>query len=185
VVVLANCEGLTERKRVAGICRSLGVKLIMGQICGLAGMLFTDFGETFEVTDKDGESVKSCMLACIDTDEKGTVTCLEGERHQLEDGDFVRFSEVDGMEGLCEEGPFKIKTISPSAFTIGDMSSKAPYTRGGYMHQVKMPTTCTFRSFEDTQKQPPVIITDFAKMERWLLELVSLNPTPKHIEPEL
>jgi hypothetical protein len=34
------------------------------------------------------------MLACIAQDEAGTVTCLEGERHNLEDGDFVRFTEA-------------------------------------------------------------------------------------------
>ena len=70
-------------------------------------MLFCDFGPEFRVIDPDGEEPTSCMLACIAQDPAGTVTCLEGERHGLSDGDMVRFSQVEGMEGLCEEGPFE------------------------------------------------------------------------------
>lgn len=95
------------------------------------------------------------------------MTCLEGERHNLEDGDFVRFSEVEGMAGLENDGPFPLKVISPSAFSVGDALAKyPPYVRGGYVHQVKQPSTLCFESFETTMKDPEIMLTDFAKMER-------------------
>ena len=39
------------------------------------------------------------------------MTCLEGERHNLEDGNFVQFAEVEGMDGLSEDGPFEVKVV--------------------------------------------------------------------------
>ena len=45
----------------------------------------------------------------------GTVTCLEGERHDLEDGDLVQFAEVEGMDGLSGDGPFPVTVICESS----------------------------------------------------------------------
>jgi len=77
-VVLCEAESLTERDRISNLCRESGVCLIVSQLCGLAGMLFVDFGASFRVLDKDGETPSTSMLACIAQDEAGTVTCLEG-----------------------------------------------------------------------------------------------------------
>ena len=55
VLVLCESESMAERESVASACREKGVSLIMAQICGLAGMLFCDFGSKFQVLDKDGE----------------------------------------------------------------------------------------------------------------------------------
>lgn len=40
--------------------------------------------------------------------EDALVTCLDETRHGLEDGDYVTFSEVKGMEGLNGQEPRKI-----------------------------------------------------------------------------
>jgi len=66
IVVLCGGHSLQERVRVADTCHELGVGLVMAETCGLAGMLFVDFGSNFEVIDKDGELPKSSMIACID-----------------------------------------------------------------------------------------------------------------------
>lgn len=44
-------------------------------------------------------------------DEDAIVTCLDETRHGLEDGDYVTFSEVKGMEGLngCEPRKISVK----------------------------------------------------------------------------
>lgn len=47
------------------------------------------------------------------TDKQGedaVVTCLDETRHGLEDGDYVTFSEVKGMEGLNGCEPRKVTT---------------------------------------------------------------------------
>lgn len=40
--------------------------------------------------------------------EEGLVTTLDETRHGLEDGDYVTFTEVKGMDGLNSSGPRKV-----------------------------------------------------------------------------
>jgi len=61
------------------------------------------------VTDTNGEVPSTFLLANITKEENGIVTCMEDARHNLEDGDFVTFSEVQGMTELNGIQPLKIK----------------------------------------------------------------------------
>jgi ubiquitin-activating enzyme E1 len=45
----------------------------------------------------------------VSIDEEGIVTTLDETRHGLEDGDYVAFSEVQGMEKLNGAEPRKIE----------------------------------------------------------------------------
>lgn len=60
--------------------------------------LFNDFGDNFEVADKNGEDPVDVMIKNISQGEKGVVTLLTGAKHPFEDGEHVVFSEVQGME---------------------------------------------------------------------------------------
>ena len=77
-------------------------------------------------------------------DESGVVTCLEETRHGLEDGDFVTFSEIKGMEELNGCEPLKIVVKGPYTFSIGDTSKFGDYISGGIFTQVKMPKIINF-----------------------------------------
>lgn len=72
------------------------------------------------------------------------VTCLDETRHGLEDGDFVTFAEVKGMEGLNACEPRKISVKGPYTFTIGDTTGLENYVSGGIFTQVKMPKIVNF-----------------------------------------
>jgi hypothetical protein len=67
------------------------------------------------------------------------VTCLDETRHGLEDGDFVTFSEVQGMVELNGCEPRKVTVKGPYTFGIGDTSGLSDYKTGGIFTQVKMP----------------------------------------------
>lgn len=75
------------------------------------------------------------------------VTLLDETRHGLEDGDFVTFTEVQGMEELNGCEPRKVTVKGPYTFTIGDTSDLSEYVRGGIFTQVKMPKIIEFVSF--------------------------------------
>jgi len=79
-------------------------------------------------------------------DKDGIVTCLDETRHGLEDGDFVTFSEVQGMEELNGCEPRKITVKGPYTFTIGDTTGLSDYKAGGIFTQVKMPKIIPFVS---------------------------------------
>jgi len=76
------------------------------------------------------------------------VTCLDETRHGLEDGDFVTFSEVQGMIELNGCEPRKVTVKGPYTFAIGDTSGLSDYKTGGIFTQVKMPKILDYvRSF--------------------------------------
>lgn len=56
--------------------------------------LFNDFGDAFEVIDKNGEDPTEVMIKSITNAEKGIVTLLPGGKHPYEDGEHIILSEV-------------------------------------------------------------------------------------------
>ena len=111
------------------------------------------------------------------------MTCLDETRHGLEDGDFVTFREVQGMEELNGCEPRKVSVKGPYTFSIGDTTGLGEYKTGGIFTQVKMPKIIDFVSFrtrlvystplmitqkplKDSLVSPEFFITDFAKFDR-------------------
>lgn len=101
------------------ILRQKGKSLIVTATSGLLGFVFTDFGNEHVIFDKNGEPLKHGLVTGI-TDE-GVVYTEDRKRHDLEEGQLVKFKEVIGMEGLNDR-VFEVKKIS-SPFTYKvDMS---------------------------------------------------------------
>lgn len=165
VVVLTDASR-EEQVRVSNICHANKICFISSECKGLFGKIFCDFGEQFEVVDTNGENPVSTMVAGISKEEKSVVTCLDETRHGYEDGDYVTFSEVQGMTELNGCKPLKIKVLGPFTFSIGDTSGHSDYVRGGIVTQVKMPKLVDFKSMEESLKAPEFLITDFAKFDR-------------------
>lgn len=143
-----------------------GVHFISVEVRGLFGSVFNDFGPKFTCVDTTGEQALTGMIVSVDKDKEGLVTCLDETRHGLEDGDFVTFTEVQGMEELNGCKPRKVSVKGPYTFTIGDTSDFGDYTRGGIFHQVRMPKIIEFKSLRESLKSPEFFITDFAKFDR-------------------
>ncbi|GAA5883406.1 hypothetical protein JCM8547_005245, partial [Rhodosporidiobolus lusitaniae] len=127
---------------------------------GLFGSAFCDFGEQFPVVDQTGETPLSGMVVEIEEAEDALVTCLDETRHGSEDGDFVRFTEVEGMK-INSDGVDGARKI-----TIGDTRGLGQYKRGGWFHQVKMPKLLDFKPLRQSILAPEHLITDFAKFDR-------------------
>ena len=84
------------------------------------------------------------MISYISNEEEGVVKLLEGAKHNFEDGDEVRFTDVEGMKVLeaqmgkeesINETVHKVKVINPNSFKIGDTSIYTPYVRNGLARQ--------------------------------------------------
>jgi len=168
VIVLAGCCSLEEQLRISAITRSHGIALIIADTRGLFAQVFNDFGEKFVVFDTNGEQPISTMVASITHDNDGVVAAQDETRHGLEDGDYVTFSEIEGMTELNGCEPKKITVAGPYTFKIGDTSSYGQYVKGGIATQVKMPKEISFQSFKDAIADPTelFVLTDFAKFDR-------------------
>ena len=60
--------------------------------------------------DTNGQTEKSTMISYITNDDKGIVNTYDSKRHDFEDGDFVKFSEIKGMTEVNGQ-EFQIKVI--------------------------------------------------------------------------
>lgn len=163
VVVLTDTP-LKEQLTISDYCHQNGIFVVITDTFGLFGTIFTDFGKSFTVGDATGENPLNGIVAGIDQD--GLVSALDETRHGLEDGDFVTFTEVEGMEGLNDGVPRKITVKGPYTFSIGDVSGLGQYKRGGLYTQVKMPKFVDFEPLSQQLKKPEHMISDFAKFDR-------------------
>lgn len=153
VVVVTEWYSINLVKRLNDACNALKKGFIFAAAAGLAGCVFVDFGPAHLITDKDGEELAISLVATIGDD--GIVLCQEGQRHNLLEGDLVKFTELVGMEVL-NNNSFKVqKIISPMSFSIGDLKhlNPSPYIRNGIVSQLKDAKTLPFaplsQSLED------------------------------------
>lgn len=164
VVVLSD-SSLDEQLRISTITHANNIALIIANTKGLFAQVFCDFGENFKIVDTNGESPVSAMVASVSKDVVSVVTCLDDTRHGLEDGDYVTFSEVQGMLELNNCEPKQIRVLGPYTFSIGDTSKYSDYVRGGIVTQVKMPKMVNFKPLSSALKEPEFVITDFGKFD--------------------
>jgi len=155
---------LKDQLAIADYCHEHGIFVTITDTFGLFGSIFTDFGKNFTVGDPTGENPLNGIVAGID--EEGLVSALEETRHGLDDGDYVTFTEVKGMEALNDGTPRKITVKGPYNFSIGDVSGLGQYQRGGLYTQVKMPKILDFEPLSKQLKEPELMMSDFAKFDR-------------------
>ena len=158
-VVVCCCKSMTISKQVAlnRKCREKHVGFILADCFGLAGHIFVDFGEKFTCHDKDGEEVRSAIIAGITREEDGITVLTHGDkRHGFHDGDYVSFREVQGMVELNDSArQFQIKVTGPYGFKIiCDSWHMSDYLREGIVTQVKKPLEISFISLEESQRNP-------------------------------
>ncbi|XP_015695174.1 ubiquitin-activating enzyme E1 3-like isoform X2 [Oryza brachyantha] len=144
------------------------ISFIKAEVCGLFGGVFCDFGPEFTVLDVDGEDPYTGIIASISNDNPALVSCVDDERLEFQDGDFVVFSEVHGMPELNDGKPRKVKNARPFSFSIEEDTTKyGMYTKGGIVTQLKEPKILRFKSLRDAMRDPgDFLLSDFSKFER-------------------
>jgi ubiquitin-activating enzyme E1 len=163
VVVLTNTP-IRDQITIADYCHDKAIYVVVADTFGLFGTIFCDFGKDFTCIDPSGESPVSGIVAGID--EEGLVSALDETRHGLEDGDYVTFTELQGMEALNSAEPRKVTVKGPYTFSIGDVSGLGQYKAGGIYTQVKMPKFIDFKPLSESLKNPEFLISDYAKFDR-------------------
>eukprot|EP00047_Mylnosiga_fluctuans_P019582 m.84067 g.84067 ORF g.84067 m.84067 type:complete len:1019 (+) comp8186_c0_seq2:101-3157(+) len=165
-VVVLTQSSLEEQTQIGNITHAQGIALIVADSRGLFGQVFCDFGESFNVSDPNGEEPISILIASITKEREGVVTVLDEQRHGFEDGDYVSFVEVEGMTQLNKAPARPVKVLGPYAFSIGDTTGFGDYVRGGRATQVKMPKAIKFKSLADSLDAPAFADMDMAKFDR-------------------
>ena len=161
-VVLVSAP-LAVQLQVDAYCRQHSVRLVCASACGLLASVFVDVGPEFTVSDPTGEPLRRGLISHISQSAPGVVTCHEEHRHGLQDGDLVRFEEVEGMTPLnsppCPPRP--VRVLSPFSFAIEDTSALPAYSgHGGYFQQVQRSVAVSCQSLE-AQLLAPSLLHEF------------------------
>lgn len=168
VIILTECLH-SEILAIDAYCRKKGKKLIVADAFGVFTRVITDFGEKFEVLDKNGEELQDVMIKSIQEDsDEALVELLPNAKHKFEDGDEVLLTQVEGMKLLpgekhddpafksdsINETIHKVKVITPYAFKIGSTKKFTKYERNGIAKQLKTKKVMEFKSIEKIMKAP-------------------------------
>lgn len=168
-VVVATNLTLAQAVRASAFCHARKIAFIRSEIRGVFGYAFTDFGSGFTVTDTTGEEIKTAIVASITCSNPAIVHCVEDDRLDYEDGDYVVFTEVKGMPELSDGKPRKIKNVKAHSFEIDgeDSTSYARHVHGGIVTQVKQPKVLEFKNLADSIRSPGNHLeSDFSKFGR-------------------
>ncbi|XP_070594990.1 ubiquitin-like modifier-activating enzyme 7 isoform X2 [Erythrolamprus reginae] len=169
VVVLTN-SSLKEQLRISDFCHANQICFVLADTKGLAGRVFCDFGEKHVVYDPSEADPASAAIEQITLGNPGLLTVAhdgEQEGHWFMDGDWVRFSEIEGMTQLNGSEPRQICVKGKDTLEIGDTSSFSPYQRGGIITEVKMPQKYSYKSLRDCMANPKINTQDRQKMLRY------------------
>jgi len=89
VIILTEATN-EEILAIDNYCRANSKKLIVADAYGVFTRVLNDFGDKFEVLDKNGEELQDVMIKSIESDaDEALVELLPNMKHKFEDGDEV------------------------------------------------------------------------------------------------
>jgi len=184
VVVFTELQPMYFIDQIDKACRENNIKFIYGICMGLAGYIFSDFGDEHIIFDETGKEIKNFLVKSITNEEKGLVTIdnIQGTNNlNIGDDDIVKFKNVEGMTELNDEKrEYKITMESDKSFRIGDTSKFGKYTNGGVVFQVLKPKVRKYfpfdkRSFMICDDWHPLNESDNSKIGRNELLYMALS----------
>eukprot|EP00004_Rigifila_ramosa_P002992 TRINITY_DN1309_c0_g1_i1.p1 TRINITY_DN1309_c0_g1~~TRINITY_DN1309_c0_g1_i1.p1 ORF type:complete len:1097 (-),score=298.82 TRINITY_DN1309_c0_g1_i1:48-3098(-) len=161
---------------IGEFCHKRGIAFITGDVNGLVGRAFVDVGNDFVVQDPTGEALLTGVISKIEGGNPAKVTCVSDERLELQSGDKVVFSEVEGMVELNDGVPRTVGSVTASSFTIEGTEGYGAYVRGGLWKEVRQPKVLQHRTYAAACADPGMFLeSDFSKFGRsGLLHLMAL-----------
>ncbi len=160
LVLVCDFYPLDQVQALNMTLRNQNKGLICTATAGMFGFIFTDFGDSHKIFDKNGETLKQVLITSIEQD--GTITTEEKKRHDLEEGDWIKLIEVVGMEGM-NEMEFKVeKVLTPFSLKVENLSKHnfGSYQRNGILKEVKKTIIKQFVPLQFALEEPLTNLLD-------------------------
>ena len=139
VVVFTELHPINFLIQINNTCRQNNIKFIYACCLGLAGYIFTDFGDKHTIFENSGGVPIVYNIKSITKDKKALVT-IDNEKGDnnfaVGDGGIVTFSDIEGMTELNGK-EFEIEYENFESFRILEDTTKYnDYIRGGKVTKV-------------------------------------------------
>ena len=152
LIIITEIMKIEELYEINEICRQNNIYFIYTLNLGLTGFIFNDFGDNHFVYDINGEkNLEYHIFNIVRKDNKYEifVDIQKNEFFYLEEGNFVIFKDVKGLEFLNDNIPKKIIRTTNNSFEIeSDYKNNNKYIEGGIIEEIKIPKHLKFNSFK-------------------------------------
>ena len=158
VIITEIIDSLIINK-IENICRENNHGFIYTGVLGLLSYIFIDFGENHIINNWNGNSSNNYFIKNISNEKECLITIDESNSMQLpNEGDYVIFKEIEGMEELNDGKPRKIISIkSKNSFILEeDTTSFGKYIKKGICIEKKIPKKISYSTFEKNLIKPKI-----------------------------
>ena len=156
IIIITEFIEIDLLNSINEICAKKKIGLIYGAVLGLISFIFVDFGEEHKIINKDGRPLKKFYITNISNETNALVT-IDPESIQtssFNDGDLVKFKEIEGMNELNGQiRKVEIKT-STEFYIEEDTSDFNKYIKGGIAEEYKISIKKNYSRFKDSINQP-------------------------------
>ena len=160
-------------KRVLLEAEKLKKKIVIADSIGPFSRIFCDFGDEFEVIDRDGEEPAECFIKSIDY-EHNRIVLLEKSKHLMRVGDIIQLIEVSAKEDPAlkplNNAVFRVKDFNKitEIDIVEDLKEFQVYEGNGKIVERKSPQTFSFKRYSEIKEElidPNLAFYDFAKLD--------------------
>ena len=172
-VIITEIMKTKELYNINDICRKNNIGFIYTCNLGLTGFLFNDFGEKHRIYNENGKDNLVYNLSNIIKNDNKYEIYIDlpfGESFDLNDGNYIIFKNIKGLEELNDEKPKKIPNLSNNFFTIenNNLKNNNQYINGGIIEEYKIPKEMKFLSLKNNFDIPIIdkntIVLDSSKL---------------------
>jgi ubiquitin-activating enzyme E1 len=154
VVIACGEYNLEYIKSINQKCREARSTFILINNMGFYGHIFVEI-PNLKVFDKYHGGINDTFyIRDITNEAEGLVNVSRMHPHFLQDGDYVSFMEVEGMNEVNGPECRPIKVKDPFSFTIENTSRYGKYKRGGVCTYMRIPQRFNCTTFEENLERP-------------------------------
>ena len=159
IIIITEIIESSTLNDIETICRKNHHGFIYTGVLGLFSFIFDDFGEKHIINNWNGSESNHYYIKNITNEKECSITLDNSNDLVLpNEGDYVIFKEIEGMEELNDGKPRKIKNIkSKFSFVIDeDSSSFGKYVKNGICIEKKVPKVISYSTFEKNLIEPVI-----------------------------
>lgn len=169
IIVFAEIKNSNEIYKINEFCRKNNKGFLYANLFGLAGYIFSDFGNHY-IFDENGDEKQKVFISSINqkiNEKKIVFDVYKDENDGIDNEKYVIFKEIEGMEELNNSEPIKIFKLSEYKYYINYEQKLNNYIKGGIIEEVKIPKKIEYVSYKDYIENPNFLFElDGSKKDR-------------------